>query len=65
MKGNPKFKIGDKVKFEFNGTKVGEVYIVDPYGTFEQNLYASYDILVKEENMLYKHIVEPFVSESV
>lgn len=36
--------------------KIGVVWIVDAYGTFEQNEEVSYDIYVEEENCLYKHI---------
>ncbi len=63
MKGNPKFKIGDLVTFDFgkNNKFTGEIYIVDKYGTFEDPSDVSYDIFVKEENCLYKHIREDFV----
>ena len=48
---------GDKVTFRCGGeTKKGVVCIVDAHGTFEQPGIPSYDILVKEENMLYKHV---------
>lgn len=39
-----------------NETKEGVVCIVDVHGTFEQPDILSYDILVDEENMLYKHV---------
>ena len=62
MKGKPKFKIGDKVCFEWKGeTKVGVVFIVDAYGTFFDDSDASYDIMVEKENMLYKHFTEKLV----
>ena len=38
--------------------KVGKIDIIDPYGTFEQREEPSYDILVEEDNCLYKHICE-------
>lgn len=61
--GKPKYKYGDRVCFDIEEqTKQGVVAIVDSYGTFEQDLEPSYDILIKEENTLYKHIRETFVS---
>ena len=60
--GKPKFQRGDSVSFECNGQiKVGLVEIVDAYGTFDQNVEPSYDILVKSENTLYKHFRETLV----
>lgn len=59
MKGYPKFKNGQVVKFEAEGSiKEGLIYIVDKYGTFEDSSDVSYDILVSDENCLYKHIRE-------
>ena len=55
----PKFKVGDKVKFILNGeTVVGEVAIVDRYGTFMQTEEPSYDILAmwNGEKTLIKHV---------
>lgn len=64
MIGHPKFKIDEKVKFDFYGQeKVGTVYIVDKFGTFEDNTDVSYDILVEEENILYKHFNEKYISK--
>ena len=64
MKGNPKFKYGDKVQFEVDGIKkVGTVEIIDRYGTFFDDSDVSYDVMVIEENpILYKHVNERFVS---
>jgi hypothetical protein len=72
MIGKPIYKIGDKVSFWFKEgdekvTLEGEVYIVDAYGTFEQNEEPSYDIMVekshfRDEPCLYKHIRERFVT---
>lgn len=58
--GKPRYHLGDVVEITYglHNTKLGKVYIVDAYGTFEQNLEPSYDILVEEENCLYKHICE-------
>lgn len=64
MLGNPKFKRGDKVKFYINNQLViGQVYIVDAYGTFEQDREVSYDIMVLASALnntptLFKHIIE-------
>jgi len=64
MKGNPRFNVGDAVKFECDGIKAtGEVYIVDEYGTFEQPDDVSYDIM--STSCLYKHIPERMVSKKI
>ena len=63
MIGQPKFKYGDNVKFNFNNDIIeGIVYIVDKYGTFEDDSDVSYDIYVKENNILYKHVNEKLVN---
>lgn len=36
--------------------KEGVVLIVDAHGTFESPNTPSYDIMVENENMLYKHV---------
>lgn len=64
MKGHPKFNYNDEVKFNLDGEiKKGIVYVIDKYGTFEDDSDVSYDILVKNENerCLYKHINEKFL----
>lgn len=62
MKGHPKYQYGNLVKFELNGEiKEGIVYIIDKYGTFEDDSDVSYDILVGNENCLYKHINEKYI----
>lgn len=64
MIGHPKYKRNDVVSFKFNDAiKTGTVYIVDAYGTFEQNEEPSYDIFVESENTLYKHVRESKVDE--
>lgn len=74
MIGNPKFKVGDVVKFTIRLEDktpiecVGTVEIVDRYGTFEQNKYVSYDIMVDDwhntgEKMLVKHVTEQGISK--
>lgn len=57
----PKFQRGDKVIFMISKDEKaeGEIYIVDPYGTFGQSEEPSYDILVNtNQKCLYKHIRE-------
>ena len=64
MLGKPKYKENDLVEFQWlkdKPNKVGIVYIVDRWGTLSDDSDVSYDILVKEENMLYKHINERYV----
>lgn len=57
-----KYNYGDLVAFRFNGkTLVGQIYIIDRYGTFEQNEEPSYDIMVENYNgtnepCLIKHV---------
>ena len=70
MLGRPKFKREDMVTFEveLNGElwKIdGVIYIVDAYGTSDQNEEPSYDIeaFYNGEVMLFKHIRESQVSE--
>lgn len=58
--GKPSYQWGDIVQFSWGAdcVKTGTVQVVDAYGTFEQNLEPSYDILVDEDNCIYKHICE-------
>lgn len=69
MLGKPIYKENDIVKFNLTLSEdsiiecVGKVYIVDAYGTFEQNEEPSYDIMVDKwldtnEPCLVKHIRE-------
>lgn len=54
---NPSCKVGDEITFFCGSTqKKGVVLIVDAHGTFENPGIPSYDILVEEENILYKHV---------
>lgn len=75
MLGKPKFKLDDKVKFDIKYkdktyTLFGTIYIIDAYGTFEQNEEVSYDIMVKEGDFpielpcLFKHIRESEVEKA-
>lgn len=66
MKGFPKFKIGDKVHFEFTindktYSEDGEIVIVDKYGTWFDGSDVSYDIRL-EDGSWWKHITEKYVS---
>ena len=62
MRGKPKFKLGDIVSFNLgNETKKGEIWVVDAYGTFQDPSDVSYDVMVAEENCLYKHLTESLV----
>lgn len=59
MIGKPKYKLGDKVMFKVGDlTKCGVIEVVDKWGTFMDKSDVSYDIMVDEENMLYKHFTE-------
>lgn len=73
------YKVGDVVHFKYgpiydmNGNvissakevRTGVIEIVDAHGTFEQNEEPSYDIFIKEDNTLYKHIRQSLVVEKV
>ena len=72
MRGKPKFKHGDTVQFTLGDkTLMGEVYIIDAYGTFDNPSDVSYDIMVKNYqiedrepgDVLFKHITESEVSK--
>lgn len=66
--GKPIFKYEDQVGFYLKPYGeaekkffVGKVYIIDAYGTFEQNEEPSYDIMVEDYNgtgrpCLVKHV---------
>ena len=62
--GNPLYKRYDTVSFDLDGkTYTGTVYIVDAYGTIEQNEEPSYDVLVEDfrdsgKPCLVKHLRE-------
>lgn len=65
MRGQPKYVIGDIVKFQCDGERTGVIAIVDKYGTFFDYSDVSYDILNKNENLLFKHISEKNVTEKI
>ena len=56
--GKPKYRVYDKVHFR-DGC-AGHIYIVDAFGTFEQNEEPSYDIIIGRgaDLCLYKHVRE-------
>lgn len=57
MKNKVIYNYNDKVMFMFGSmVKIGVIDIIDPHGTFGQHEEPSYDIYIKEENCLYKHI---------
>ena len=57
--GRPCYHREDMVRIKWDDTeKVGKITVVDAFGTFEQSEEPSYDILVEEDNCLYKHICE-------
>jgi len=62
MKGQPKYKVGDKVIITNDdvnsinyGDHIGEVYIVDPFGTWDDPSDVSYDIMIED----YRHPSAP------
>ena len=70
----PKYKLNDTVKFTLDGKRhLGNVYIIDADGTFDNPGVPSYDILAKdrlyisqinpEGRILYKHIPETLIDE--
>lgn len=64
MRGKPKFKVGDKVRFTWEDKEhEGEIIVVDAYGTFFEPHDVSYDIMVGQTFMLYKHVQEKYVSK--
>lgn len=57
--GRPKYHRNEKVRIRWaDKEKIGKITVVDAFGTFEQSDEPSYDILVEEDNCLYKHICE-------
>lgn len=67
MRGHPKFKYKEKVKFQCGDEiKEGTIYIIDEYGTFSDPSDVSYDIMSTMDDgrqCLYKHVTEKFVSK--
>lgn len=66
MLGQPQFSLNQMVTFNHNGTtKIGKVFIIDKWGTFFDDSDVCYDIMVVDENCLYKHINERALSEYI
>ena len=66
MLGKPKYNYGDVVKFKLgDDIKEGIIAIIDRWGTFFDDSDVSYDIMNKEENILYKHCGEKYVIEKI
>lgn len=64
--GVPGFIRGERVSFYWKEMKkTGKVEVVDAYGTFEQNEEPSYDVYVKEDNCLYKHLRESLLQKEI
>lgn len=64
---SPKYNYDDTISFKIidednvEHILTGKVYIIDRYGTFEQNEEVSYDIMVDDyfgQPCLFKHIRE-------
>ena len=59
MVGKPRFKQGDVVEFIIDGNKKqGVIAIIDRFGIFVDDSEVYYDIFLKEENVLIKHMKE-------
>lgn len=62
MIGKPKYKMGDKVSFNYPkyGVLSGTIEIIDKWGVFEDATDVHYDILgeLNNEPCLFKHIRE-------
>lgn len=57
MLGKPKYKYQDEVQFKIgNKVKTGKVYIIDKYGTFEDDSDVSYDIMVDNDEHIATRI---------
>ena len=57
--GRPRYHREDILRIKWDNTiKIGKICIVDAFGTFEQSEEPSYDVLVVEDNCLYKHVCE-------
>lgn len=80
MIGKPKYNCKDMVKFKLEDKEyIGEVWIIDKYGTWDDPSDVSYDILVedafkegdehykpdKDNSCLFKHITENLIIEKL
>lgn len=65
MLGKPKYTRGLNVEFYLEGKRYkGDIYIIDSYGTFEDDSNVSYDVMVNnygennDQECLFKHLNE-------
>ena len=66
MIGYPKYTYNDIVVFTINGQDMcGIIAVVDIYGTFCDDSDVQYDIMVRDENTIYKHIHEKSIKRKV
>lgn len=80
MIGKPKYNCKDNVRFKLEDKEyIGEVWIIDKYGTWDDPSDVSYDILVedafkegdehykpgKDNSCLFKHITEKLIIEKI
>lgn len=55
----PKYKLKQEVHFMMDGkVHEGVIFVVDTFGTLEQNIEPSYDLENAREKMIYKHIMQ-------
>ena len=53
------YDYGDKVSFFVDGVElIGTVEIIDRFGYFFDNSQPYYDIYIKSQNLLVKHVKE-------
>lgn len=63
-RSEPKYSLGDRVVFETARKRVvGNIRIVDAYGTFIDDSEPYYDIYSHEDKILYKHVPESKIAE--
>lgn len=56
------YDYGDKVFFFFDGKEyIGIVEIIDKFGYFFDNSEPYYDIFIKEDNVLVKHVPQSII----
>lgn len=66
MVGHPKYSYRDIVTFKINKEiKEGIVFIIDKFGTFMDDSDVFYDLYVKSDKALYKHIKENGIIEKI
>lgn len=65
MIGKPKYRRNQKVWFTVDQKTVkGKISFIDKFGTFDQSDEVSYDIFSVENDTLYKHIPESWLTHS-